>query len=201
MSIRPICSRPESATLGWAHGQRLLRVNIDFDAIYPQLGHRGILPHLIPVENQITYKLVTGASSIDPYRGSAPGRAYGENIYHIYTAEKIAVCSGETVGGGAIPEGSLIGEYRLSGTFIDYDQITVPGFQEQWRACVGTSRHIFSQQFTSYLITKGLMPEDVCGSTWTTVSGATLGIAGRCYGVTASGAPHVQFLSSYPYPS
>jgi len=176
-------------------------MNINFDTIYQQLGPGGILPHLIPVENKITYKLVTGAPSIDPYRGSSPGRAYGENIYHMYTAEKTAVCSGETVGSGAIPEGSLIGEYSLSGTFIDYDQITVPRFQEQWRACVGTGSHIFSQQFTSYLITKGLMPENVCGSTWTTVSGAALGITGRCYGVTASGSPHVQFLTSYPYPS
>lgn len=178
-----------------------MSVNLNFDAIYQQLGPSGILPHLIPIQNKTTYKIVTGASSIDPYRGSAPGRVYDKNIYHIYTADKTAVCSGEAVGSGAIPEGSLIGEYLLSGTFIDYDQIAVPGFQEQWRACAGTGRHVFSQQFTSYLIANGLMPENVCGSTWTTVSGAALGIAGRCYGVTASGSPHVRFLKSYPYPS
>jgi hypothetical protein len=175
-------------------------MSYDFDRIYSEFGSSGIAPFLTGIENLHTYKLVTGVASIDPYRPSAAGRAYGDDFYHIYTADRIDVCSGEVLGTSPVPPKSLIGDYTLSGVFLDYDRVTVPGFQEPWRSCSGEQRHDFSQEFTRYLAERGVIPSGAIGSVWTSISGEALGIGGRCYGITASGAPHVIYNGSYEYP-
>jgi hypothetical protein len=111
----------------------------------------GIDPYVVDVQPTITYKLVTGQNSIDPYRGSSAGRAYDKQ-FHIYTSELILLCSGEVLGKNPPPEKSLIGEYRLSGKYIDYDKIDDPTFQNLWRKTTGEDRHEFSQGFTDFLM-------------------------------------------------
>lgn len=175
-------------------------MNYNFDRIYADLGPSGISSILTSVENEITYRLVTGVDSIDKYRGSAAGRAYGDEIYHIYTADRINVCSGEVLGTSPVPPKSSVVEYLVSGNFIDYDKILDPNFQESWRSCSGEQRHDFSQEFTRYLVSRGDVPERVTGSVWTSIIGETLGIGGRCYSIIASGEPHVIFKGSYKYP-
>lgn len=163
-------------------------------------SHVGLAPFVLNVKNQLTYRLVTGVAAIDPYRGSAGGRAYSDDIYHIYTADRIDVCSGEVLGCAPVPPNSLVGEYLISGHFIDYDRIPSPGFQELWRGCSGEQRHDFSQAFTRFLISRDVMPHNVIGGVWTSISGEALGIGGRCYGITASGEPHVRLVASFEYP-
>jgi hypothetical protein len=69
------------------------------------------------VNNVLTYKLVTGADTYDPYRKSGPGRGYGTGIYHYYVTDSIDCCSGEVLGSGSLPPQSQIGEYGKVGNF------------------------------------------------------------------------------------
>jgi hypothetical protein len=154
----------------------------------------GIDPYVVDVQPTITYKLVTGQNSIDPYRGSSAGRVYDKQ-FHIYTSELILLCSGEVLGKNPLPEKSLIGEYRLSGKYIDYDKIDDPTFQNLWRKTTGEDRHEFSQGFTNFLMSWNHVPADVVGSIWTSVSGQAFGITGRNFATTQIGAPHFEFIN------
>ena len=175
-------------------------MNYEFPGIYAALGESGVQPYLTMVENLRTYKLVTGVDAFDPYRGAGPGRAFDTGIFHIYTADQIQVCSGEALGNRPAPQKAIVGEYLISGTFLDYDGIRVPGFQDVWGACSGERRHDFSQQFTSFLLQQGCIPTGAIGATWTSFSGKLLGIGGRVYAVTVTGEPHVVYQCSYDYP-
>ena len=172
----------------------------DYAGLYASLGPSGLMPFLTPVEGIPTFKLVLNTDHFDPYRGAGAGRAYPPGYSHIYTADRIDVCSGEALGSAPPPSKAMVEEYRVSGSFVDIDQIVVPGFQDAWRACSGERRHDFSQQFTHYLHQNGYFPSGAIGFTWTSVSGQALGIGGRCYATTVTGEPHVVFQSSSAYP-
>jgi len=175
-------------------------MEVNFDKIYGAFGASGIEPFLNTVENQLTYKLVTGVEKVDPFRGSSAGRGYGHDIFHIYTADRRDVCSGEVLGRAPIPPKSLVAEYLVSGVLLDYDRINVPGFQDNWRACSGEQRHDFPQNFTRYLVERRAIGPKIIGSVWNSVSGEVLGISGRCYGLTVTGDPNVIYKGSYKYP-
>ena len=175
-------------------------MNYAFKNIYAALGPSGIQPYLSGIENVVTYKLVTGVDAFDPARGAGAGRAFGTGIFHIYTADQAQVCSGEALGTRPIPQKALVGEYRISGAVIDYDQIAVPGFQDSWRSCSGEGRHDFSQQFTDFLVQNNYIPANVIGAAWTSVSGELLGIGGKVFGITATGEPYIYFQRAYDYP-
>jgi hypothetical protein len=175
-------------------------MSYDFQNIYAALGPSGIQPFLTTADNILTYKLVTGVDTFDPARGAGPGRAYDASIFHIYTTDQVQVCSGEVLGTGPLPQKAIVGEYRISGSVLDYGRITLPGFQESWRSCSGEGRHEFSQQFTNFLTQNHYMATGVIGAVWTSVSGELLGVGGRVYAITATGAPYISFQRAYDYP-
>lgn len=168
----------------------------DYQQFYNLIAVSGMAQYLADVPLTITYRLVTGAPNYDPYRGSGPGRVYHES-FHIYTAEKLLICSGEVLGKQKMPNQAFIGEYRLSGRYLDYDRIQNPMFQSLWRKTDGEDKHEFSQGFTEFLITGKLMPADVVGSVWTSLSGQALGIPGRNFATTETGAPHCEYVRHY----
>jgi|SRR5579862_2084281 len=174
-------------------------MDCDFQRIYAELCQSGVEPLLTQVKSLTTYKLVTGVDEFDPYRGASPGRAFGPDIFHIYTTDSTQVCSGEVLGTSPVPQNAIIGEYLISGEFLDYDRITVSGFQESWRAYSGERRHDFSQRFTDFLLLHDYIPSRVIGATWTSVSGKLLDISGRVYGVTVTGEQHVIYQRSHSY--
>lgn len=169
----------------------------DFQKFYDAMGASGIASYVVDVPATTTFRLVTGAPVYDPHRGSGPGRGYDASVFHIYTSDQILVCSGEVLGRGAMPAAAFIGEYTISGRYVDYDQIQIPEFQTLWRATTGEARHTFSQEFTTFLITGGHLPSGVAGSVWTSLSGQALGISGRCFGTTETGAPHCVYQRHY----
>lgn len=161
----------------------------DYQRFYEALGGSGIAPYIVDVATITTFRIVTGTASIDPLRGSGPGRADDASRFHIYTSDQILVCSGEVVGRGPIPSPAVIGQYQISGHYVDYDKIGVPGFQDLWRSTSGEAKHEFSQGFTNFLVTRGHLPSGVVGSVWTSLSGLALGISGRCFSTNVTGAP------------
>lgn len=173
----------------------------DYQQFYNLIAVSGMAAYVADVPLTTTYRLVTGAPNYDPYRGSGPGRVYDDSVFHIYTAEKLLICSGEVLGKEKMPDQAFIGEYRLSGQYFDYDRVLNPAFQAVWRKIDGEDKHEFSQGFTKFLITGGLMPAGVVGSVWTSLSGLALGIPGRNFATTETRAPHCEYLRHYPPPS
>ena len=78
-------------------------MSYDYQKLYDALGDSGVAPYVANILNTTTFRLVTGTASIDPFRGSGPGRADDASRFHIYTSDQILVCSGEVVGSGARP--------------------------------------------------------------------------------------------------
>ena len=169
----------------------------DYQRFYNELGGSGISPYVTNVSVTTTFRLVTGAPSFDAYRGSGPGRAEDGSRFHIYTSDQILVCSGEVLGKNPMSSQAFIGEYKISGNYVDYDRIQVPGFQGLWRATAGEDRYEFSQGFTRFLATGGYLPQHVVGSVWTSLSGQALGISGRCFSTTETCAPHCVYQKHF----
>jgi hypothetical protein len=172
---------------------------VNYDADYSRVAPSGIARFLTTVQNQNTYRLVTGVSRLEPFRGSAAGRACDSEYFHFYTTDQLCISSGEVLGTGTPPPGSLIGIYQLSGEFLDYDKIQDPDFQQAWGQRSGEQRHEYSQGFTRFLIDSGHMPPNVVGSVWTSCSGQILGHQGRCFCVMTH-EPNVRFIGEVPYP-
>lgn len=169
----------------------------DYQKFYDVLGGSGMAHCVVDVPATTTYRLVTGAPSYDPYRGSGPGRANDASHFHIYTSDQLLVCSGEVLGRSAMPSQAFIGEYRVSGHYVDYDRIQDAEFQALWRKTIGEEKHEFSQGFTRFLVTGGHLPSGVVGCVWTSLSGQALGISGRCFSTTETGDHHCVYQKHY----
>jgi len=172
-------------------------MSYDYQKFYDALGDSGIAPYVVDVPITTTFRLVTGTESIDPSRGSGPGRSEDASRFHIYTSDQILVCSGEVVGSGQIAQPAVIGQYQISGHYVDYDKIQVTGFQDLWRSTTGEAKYEFSQGFTNFLVAGRYLPSGVVGSVWTSLSGQALGIPGRCFSTNVTGAPYCVYLGSY----
>ena len=167
---------------------------------YRHLGSEGLDAVIEDVPNATTFKLITGEKFFNPARPSRAGRGFGEDFLTIYLADTPMTASGETIPNLAVPADSILGEYLISGHMINFDRIGDEEFQRRWRAWDEPDKHEFSQGFSSWLRERDLIPEDVIGGSWRSISCEQLGLEGRCYCVTVSGEKYMQFQREYGPP-